>query len=66
MKQLPVRFNNKQTNQLSDLVEMLGSSTTDTARAALALGMQQIKELAARNTESAQELVAINAFKAMQ
>lgn len=66
MKQLPVRFNDKQTAQLADLVECLGTSTTDTARAALALGMQQIKELASRNSESAQELVAINAFKAMQ
>jgi len=66
MRQLPVRFNSKQTNQLSDLVELLGVTTTDTARAALALGMQQIKELAARDLESAQELIAINAFKAMQ
>lgn len=66
MKQLPVRFNEKQTSQLSDLVETLGVSTTDAARAALALGMQQIKELAARNPESAQELIAINAFKAKQ
>lgn len=66
MKQLPVRFNDKQTNQLSDLVDNLGTTTTDTARAALALGMQQIKELAARNPEAAQELIAINAFKAMQ
>lgn len=66
MKQLPVRFNEKQTNQLSDLVECLGTTTTDTARAALALGMQQIKELASRDVDSAQELVAITAFRAKQ
>lgn len=66
MKQLPVRFNNKQTNQLADLVDLLGATTTDTARAALALGMQQIKEIAARDPESAQELVVIAAHKAMQ
>lgn len=66
MKQLPVRFNNKQTSQLADLVELLGSNTTDTARAALALGMQQIKEIAARNPEKAQELVVMSAHKAMQ
>jgi|LGVE01.1.fsa_nt_gb hypothetical protein len=66
MKQLPVRFNDKQTIQLSDLVEVLGSTTTDTARVAMALGMQQLKELASRDKESAQELLAFTSFKVMQ
>lgn len=66
MKQLPVRFNEKQTLQIGDLVECLGSTTTDVSRAALALGMQQLKELAARDKESAQELLAVTAFKVMQ
>ena len=66
MKQLPVRFNDKQANQLADLVDLLGATTTDTARAALALGMNQIKEIAVRNPEKAQELVVIAAYKAMQ
>ncbi|AUR84362.1 hypothetical protein NVP1054O_58 [Vibrio phage 1.054.O._10N.261.52.A1] len=66
MKQLPVRFNEKQTLQIGDLVECLGSTTTDVSRVALALGMQQLKELAARDKESAQELLAVTAFKVMQ
>lgn len=65
MKQLPVRFNDKQTLQLSDLVDCLGTTTTDTARAAMALGMQQLKELAARDKDSARELLAVTAFKVM-
>lgn len=64
MKQLPVRFSKKQTAQIADLVDALEMTTTDIARAALALGMLQIKEVAARNKDSAQELVAFNAFKA--
>lgn len=66
MKQLPVRFNEKQTLQIGDLVKCLGSTTTDVSRVALALGMQQLKELAARDKESAQELLAVTAFKVMQ
>ncbi len=66
MKQLPVRFNNKQVLQVSDLVECLGASTTDVSRVALALGMQQLKELAARDKAAAQELLAVTAFKVMQ
>ena len=66
MKQLPVRFNDKQFAQLGDLVDVLGSTPTDTARAALALGMQQIKELAARDINSAQELVVMTAYKVQQ
>lgn len=66
MKQLPVRFNEKQTSQLSDIVDCLGASTSDVARAAMALGMNQIKEIASRDIEAAQQLVSFNAFKAMQ
>ncbi len=66
MKQLPVRFNEKQTSQLSTLVDLLGVSTTDLARAAIAIGMQHIADLAEKNKDSAQELVAISAFKAMK
>lgn len=66
MKQLPVRFNDKQVLQIGDLVDCLGASTTDVSRVALALGIQQLKELAARDKESAQELLAVTAFKVMQ
>lgn len=66
MKQLPVRFNDKQVLQIADLVDCLGASTTDVSRVALALGIQQLKELAARDKDSAQELLAVTAFKVMQ
>lgn len=66
MKPLNIRFSDGQQLQVSDLADCIGTTNSDIARAALALGMNQIKELAARNKESAQELVAINAFKAKQ
>ena len=66
MKPLNIRFSETQQLQVSDLSEAIGTTQSDIARAALALGMQQIKELASRKLDSAQELVAIQAFKAKQ
>ena len=66
MKQLPVRFPEKQSLQVSDMVEVLGATTTDVSRVALHLGLQQLKELAARDNEAAQELLAVTAFRVMQ
>ena len=66
MKQLGVKHPEKQILQVSDLMSCLGSNQTDTVRAAMYLGMQQLKELAARDRESAQELLAVTAFKVMQ
>lgn len=66
MKPLDIRFSDTQRNQVKDLAEVIGAANSDIGRAAMALGMKQIKELAARNLESAQELVAIQAFKAKQ
>lgn len=66
MKQIGVQYPDGQILQLNDLVSCLGTKQSDLARAAMYLGMQQIKELAARDKTSAQELVAITAFKVMQ
>lgn len=66
MKQLGVKHPNKQINQIADLMDCLGSNQTDTVRVAMYLGMQQLKELAARDKEAAQELLAVTAFKVMQ
>lgn len=66
MKKIEVLYSDSQQLQLSDIMDALGSTKTDTARAAMYLGLQQIKELASRNKESAQELVAVTAFKAKQ
>ena len=66
MKQLGVKHPEKQINQVNDLMDCLGSNQTDTVRVAMYLGMQQLKELAARDKEAAQELLAVTAFKVMQ
>lgn len=66
MKQLGVKHSPTQINQILDLMNCLGSCQSDTVRAALYLGMQQLKELSARDKESAQELLAVTSFKSMQ
>lgn len=66
MEKLPVRFPTKQTLSIADLMACLGTNQSDMARAAMELGLNQIKELAARNKKSAQELVVMSAYKAKQ
>ncbi len=66
MKPLNVRFPDKQVLQISDLMDCLGMNQTDVSRAALALGLQQIRELASRDNQSAVELVAVEAVRAKQ
>lgn len=66
MKQLGVKHPDKQVLEVSDLMDCLGANQTDVVRAAMYLGMQQLKELAARDKASAQELLAVTAFRVMQ
>ena len=66
MKQIGVQHPDTQILQLSDLMDALGTKQSDTVRAALYLGMMQIKEIASRDKVKAQELVAMTAFKVMQ
>ncbi len=66
MKPLNVRFPDKQVLQIGDLMDCLGMNQTDVSRAAMALGLQQIRELAARDNQSAVELVAVEAVRAKQ
>lgn len=66
MKKLEILFTKKQHLNIDDLMNVLGSNKSQLARAAMELGLNQIKELASRNTESAQELVAMNDFKSKQ
>ncbi|MGB1322475.1 MAG: hypothetical protein ACPG5L_16200 [Vibrio gallaecicus] len=66
MEKLPVRFPKKQTLCISDLMDTLGSNQSDMARAAMQLGLSEIKEMAEKNKKSAQDLVAINAYMAKQ
>lgn len=66
MKKLEILFSNKQHLNISDLIDSLGASKSELGRAAMELGLMQIKELASRNVTSAQELIAMNDFKARQ
>lgn len=47
-------------------MDCLGANQTDVVRSAMYLGMQQLRELASRDKEAAQELLAVTAFKVMQ
>lgn len=64
MKKINVRFSEVQQLQISDVSEVTGANFSDVARAAMYLGMLQIRALASTDTEKAAELVAINNFKA--
>lgn len=66
MKTLNVLFTNKQHLNVSDLVNATSTSKSELCRAAMELGLMQIKEIASRDVTAAKELVAINAFKAKQ
>jgi hypothetical protein len=66
MKKIEVLYSDTQQLKLTDLMKMLGSNKTDMARAAMWLGLNQIQELASRDMSSAQELVAVTAYKAKQ
>lgn len=64
MKQIGVRFSEVQQLLINDVSDSLGANLSDVARAAMYLGMLQIRTLAANDIEKAAELVAINNFKA--
>ncbi len=64
VNKLNVRFSEIQKMQLNDVSSAVGAKLSDVARAAMYLGMLQIKALAANDTEKAGELIAINNFKA--
>lgn len=66
MKQIGVQHPEKQLLQISDLMDCLGVKQSDLVRAAMYLGLQQIRELSSRDKDSAQELIAVTAFKVMQ
>ena len=64
MKQIGVKFSEVQRLLLTDVSDSIGANLSDVARAAMYLGMLQIRTLASVDTEKASELVAINNFKA--
>lgn len=64
MKQLGAQFGQTQHLQVSDLSDALDMSKSDIARAALSLGLSQIKALAARDLGKARSLTAVSSAKA--
>lgn len=66
MKKLEILFTNKQHLNIDDLMDSLGVNKSQLGRAAMELGLQQIKEIASRNVESAQQVVAMSDFKSKQ
>lgn len=64
MKKLNVVFPEKQILSISDMSDAIDTNSSIIARAALALGINQLKELAARSPEKAKELAIITDAKA--
>lgn len=60
MKSLGAKFSEVQLLALKDASEAIEVSGSQLARAALRLGLNQIKALAARDIEKAKDLVLIN------
>lgn len=64
MKILSVRFGDSQKLKIDDIANSLGMTSSDIARSAMFLGLQQIMALGSAEVEKAQELVAISNFRA--
>lgn len=65
MKPLDIRFSEVQKLQISDLSDTLMVTKSEVARAALLIGMEKIRALAAQNKAKGIEFVKINATKAI-
>ena len=66
MKPLTVRFPDKQKLQINDLSEVIGVNTSSIARAALQIGLEQIREAASNCPGKASNVCMIKALEAMQ
>lgn len=66
MKKLDVLFGDTQAVQIEDLALVSVCNKSEVARAALQLGLMQIKELMSRNTESANDVIMINSVRGKQ
>ena len=63
MKILNIRFSEVAHHIISDLVDMTKATNSEVARAALHIGLLEIRALAAVDVERAKEIVAINNLK---
>lgn len=64
MKQLNVRFSDTQALKVSDISETLNMSSSDIARAALYIGLNEIMSLANKDVDRGIEFASLNAVKA--
>ena len=64
MKVLNVRFSDVAHLTIDDMTAVTGANVSEIARAAMYIGLMEIKALAARDVARAQEFVAINNLKA--
>lgn len=66
MKQLPVRFANKQSLQIDDLAEKTGVDKSQVARAAMQIGLAAIRSHDENESQlSKSEFVVVNNLKAL-
>jgi len=64
MKMLNVRFSESQQLKVDDIASLLGMSNSDIARAALYIGLNEIKAIASKDTDRGIEFASLNAVKA--
>ena len=63
MKKMDVLFSEVQKLQISDMSGITGQTVSNVSRAAMYLGMMQIRALAAQDVEKAIDLISINSQK---
>ena len=63
MKMLGIQFSDTQALKIKDTAEVVNTSGSKVARAAMRLGLMQINALAARDVGKAVDLVLINDVK---
>ena len=64
MKMLNVRFSESQHLAVDDIANTLNMSNSDIARAALYIGLNEIKAIASKDTDRGIEFASLNAVKA--
>ena len=63
MEKLNVRFSDQQKRKISDLSDCLDLFSSDVARAAMAIGLEKLQALAARDAKEAKNQVSIYNLK---
>lgn len=64
MKMLNVRFSEAQQLVIDDVASTLNMTNSDIARAALYIGLNEIKAIASKDTDRGIEFASLNAVKA--